>query len=177
MNRRALRTVLAMSTLLAAASSASANEFNELWDSTAEQHADAESQAYLRRLQPNALWKEGSALRVLTPPHEKALLECVTAIFPTPSPVRMIFRVSVSGAVSQALTDQAGYIAECLSNKIVGVRLPPPPRDGFLLCQRFERDAERSVVTPCGKSGWTERCEQKGTTKTCRNEFKTADSK
>ena len=145
--------------------------FDQLWTTAAQQHANAETHAYLQGLRPYATWRDGGAVRMLTLPHDKALLECVTAIFPAPSPVRMVFRLSKAGAVEEAHADQSGYVSECLASKVVGLRLPAPPHEGFLLCHHFERDGERSTVAPCGPAGWTEQCEQVGTTKRCRNEF------
>lgn len=146
--------------------------FDDLWREASSQSADAEAQAYLQGLQPHALWRDGGALRAITPPHDKALLECVTAVFPTPSPVRMVFRIGKSGDVTEARSDQPGYVSDCMTSKIVALRIPVPPKDGFLLCQRFERDGDRTTVTPCGPVGWHEQCEQQGTSKRCRNEFK-----
>lgn len=147
--------------------------FDALHQQAREQHSSSEARRYLRRLRSFEPWRDGAVMRAMVLPHEKAILECVTAMIPTPSPVQLAFRVALDGTVTEAFTDQAGYIAECLPRKVIGLRLPAPPHDGFLLCHRVEKDADRSSVTPCAGVGWTERCEQRGTSQSCRIEFKT----
>lgn len=168
----ALACAIACAAAQADSPATASERFDALRQQAREQHSSSQAQAYLRRLRSFEPWRDGAVMRAMVLPHEKAILECVTAMIPTPSPVQLAFRIALDGTVTEALTDQAGYIAECLPRKIIGLRLPAPPHDGFLLCHRFEKDADRSRVTPCAGIGWTEQCEQRGTTQSCRIEFK-----
>lgn len=151
--------------------------FDALREQALVQDRTAEAGDYLQRLKQQIDWRDASGVRrMVVLPHDKAILECVGAVIPTPSPVQLAFRVAQDGTVVDAHTDQQeGFITECLARKVVGLRLPPPPQHGFALCHRVERDGERSVVTPCSGIGWTERCEQSGTTQRCRLEFRRAE--
>lgn len=145
--------------------------FAEAWQRAEQLHADAESQAYALRARAGNLWRDGGALRAVDAPGDKAMRECVTALIPTPSPVRLLFALDRQGNVTRASTDQTGYIAECLERKIVGGRMPAPPADGFLLCHRYEKlDADHWTMATCGPRPIVEACEQRGNSTTCRIE-------
>ena len=145
--------------------------FDEVWVRAERQNADIEAQIYSAQLQPGQLWRDGPVLRGIAPPHDKAIRECITAMLPTPSPVRMVFSLDAGGKVTQAWTDQTGYVAERMPRKTLGMPMPRPPSDGFLLCHTFEKTGnDRQAVTGCGPRAIAETCEQQGTATHCRYE-------
>lgn len=145
--------------------------FDEVWARAERQNADIEAQIYAEQLLSGQTWRDGPVLRGTAPPHDKAIRECITAMLPTPSPVRMVFSVDASGKVTQAWTDQEGYVAECMPRKTLGMPMPRPPADGFLLCHTFEKSGDsRQAITGCGPRAIAASCEQQGTTTRCRYE-------
>jgi tetratricopeptide (TPR) repeat protein len=149
--------------------------FSQLWEIAENQNSTEQAARYLRSIGQDRQFNDGGQIRLLISPKDKALAECVTAIVPTPQKARLLFSVNHEGIVQRAWTDQNGFIAQCLSSKIPGMRLPAPPTSHYLLCSNFERLADdKTLVTGCGRNQWIESCETIGTTKRCSIQFKQA---
>ena len=153
----------------ASASTTPPENIDQAWKAAEAQNADAAAQAYSRKWVPaGAIWNDNGVQRRATMPEEKALLECVTAVFPSPTSARMVFALDEKGVVTKAFSDQTGYPAECIQSRLTGHRVPPPPKAPFYLCTQYtKRGDSGSVTTGCGPRPLSTSCERKGTTSTC----------
>lgn len=142
---------------------------DQAWKAAEAQNADPAAQSYSRKWVPaGAIWNDNGVQRRVTMPEEKALLECVTAVFPAPQSARLVFALDEKGVVTRAFSDQTGYSAECIQSRLPGHRVPPPPKAPFYLCTQYtKRGDSGSVTTGCGPRPLSTSCERKGTTSTC----------
>ncbi len=155
------------------ASATDVQSVDQAWSAAETQNADPKAQAYASRWGfPGApLWNDNGVQRVAVMPHDKALLECVTAVFPTPTSAKLVFELDAKGLVTRAFSDQTGYAAECIQSKTVGHRVPPPPTAPFYLCTKYEKRGESgSRTTTCGGRPVSNDCESHGTSTTCRTQ-------
>jgi tetratricopeptide (TPR) repeat protein len=143
--------------------------FDEAWDSAEIQSSDPAAHAYITRWALGVeTWSDGGVQRRAVMPHEKARMECITAIMPTPPVSRAVFAVNAAGVVTNAWTDQAGWIAECMQQKLPGMRLPPPALAPLYMCMRLEIQADGTTVeTACGAQSRRVTCTQTGTSRRC----------
>lgn len=145
-----------------------AGTFDDTWAKAERQNAGGDARSYLRYWVGGAVWNDQGKMRVPTWPQDKAIAECVTAIFPSPTQARLAFALDEKGVVQEAYTDQTGFIDECVKSKVVGLRVPAPPAAPFLLCAHYEKQSDqRTTVSGCGLNHFSRVCEQKGTTATC----------
>jgi hypothetical protein len=145
-----------------------AADFEKTWSDTEVQNDGAAARQYLRQWLPGTIWDDDGRKRRPIWPKEKAILECVTAIIPSPTAVRMVFVLDDKGIVRDAYTDQTGYVDSCVKSKIPGLRVPAPPTAPFALCSRYEKQSDsRTLVAGCGPNHFSEICERKGNTETC----------
>ncbi|WP_332813338.1 hypothetical protein [Ramlibacter sp.] len=147
---------------------AAAAEFEQAWSDAEIQNDGAAARQYLAQWLRGTIWDDNGTKRRPVWPAEKAISECVTAVFPGPTTARMVFTLDDQGIVRTARTDQAGHVQDCVQSRVTGLRVPAPPMAPFLLCSRYEKLGEdRTLVEGCGPSRLTEICERKRNTETC----------
>jgi hypothetical protein len=146
--------------------------FTQAWERAAHQNSGDPAIQYLYRWAPDIAWTRNRARLSEKPwmnwPGTKAVSECVTAIFPAIESAGMVFRIDIFGVTVDSITDQAGYLEECVARKSRGIRVPPPPFPGFLLCQRYTRltDSEYKLEG-CGPLRWSSICKRTGASVSC----------
>jgi tetratricopeptide (TPR) repeat protein len=151
------------------ASNGSVATIDQAWQAAEQQNAESAAQGYSRQWAAGgAVWNDNGVQKRAVMPHEKAIAECVTAIFPQPKSARMVFTVNEAGVVVEALSDQTGLVAECIEGKLPGHRVPVPPKAPFYLCTSYQVQGEAGSVTAgCGPRHLASVCERKGTSTTC----------
>lgn len=151
-------------------SAATIDNIDQAWKAAEAQNADPKAQAYARQwtFGSSATWNDNGIRKMVVMPHERAILECVTAVFPTPTSAKLVFALDEKGQVTRAFSDQTGYSAQCIQSKLVGHRVPAPPTAPFYLCTQYQKRGESgSTTTSCGPRPSPVACESKGTTTTC----------
>lgn len=116
-------------------------------------------QGYVARMASGTAWTESSgAKHLLVMPGEKAAMECLYALGTTPMTARLVFDVDATGTVTHAAATPAEPGSACLASRIVGHRVPPPPR-AFQSCARYARlSATEFTVQSCGGAPYLRTC-------------------
>lgn len=152
-------------------------DFAQAWVRAERQNQSKSAQDYFERWSPDAMWATDRPTRVpewlwMQWPFTKAVNECVTAIFPAVDSARMVFRIDSFGSTVRAVTDQTGFIEECVTRKTRGLRVPVPPASGFLLCHRYTRlSGSQYRLDGCGPKHWQSVCTLTGTSTSCKSKF------
>ncbi len=152
-------------------------DFDGAWERAERQTSRESTVAYLRHSAPDRLWtverpKTANSIAVQNWPAEKAIRECVTAIFPQIEETHMVFRLSALGEVERAMTSQPGWVDDCVRRKVNGLFTAAPPHGNFYLCHKFKRLGDsRYQLEGCGDAFWRTECTVTGTVTRCRSEF------
>jgi len=148
--------------------------FASAWARAEKQNAAPAAQRYLERWSPDAMWATDRPQRladlahVVQWPFDRAVRECITAIFPEVETASVVFRVDGGGITVNSVTDQPGFIEECVARKTRNLRVAPPPMSGFLLCHRYTRvSADEFRKEGCGPRRWQTVCGKRGTSMRC----------
>lgn len=153
----------------AAQADPASKEFHAAWRMAEAQFISPSISGYARHYATGGIWNDQGVQRRAVMPDQKAIAECVTAISPGPGKARMVFVIDEKGMVTAAFTDQKGWVAECVTEKLIGHRVPAPPRAPMYFCSRYEKTGENTTETSnCGPLALVSVCEQAGTTKQCR---------
>lgn len=154
------------------------SSFVQAWARAERQNADERAQRYIGQWSTDAMWATDRPQRYLPEwpwsraPFYQAVSGCVTAIFPAVESASIVLRVDFAGYVVHSITDQTGYIEECVARKTRGLRVQPPPTSGFLLCQRYTRQPDdKYKLEGCGPQHWQTVCKQTGTMRSCQSRF------
>lgn len=141
----------------------------QAWQAAETQNSDPVARAYVRQWTAgSAAWNDNGVQRRVVMPHEKAIAECVTAVFAPPESARMVFTLDEKGLVVGTISDQMGYVAECIQSKLMGHRVPTPPKSPYYLCTLYQKRGDTgSLTSGCGPGHLATICEAKGTTTSC----------
>lgn len=147
--------------------------FANAWRMAEAQFISPSVRAYASGHAAGSTWNDQGVPRMLIMPEAKAVAECLTAIFPSPQKARMVFVIDDSGVVTGAHSDQSGVMDECIKRKVIGHRVPVPPKRPFAFhyCSRFERlNGDTTETSNCGPATAVKICQQQGTTTHCKFE-------
>ena len=134
-------------------------DFVKAWARAERQTADPMAQDYLAKRS------------YVQSPLDKIVHECTTNVFPEIETAAVVLRIDFSGVVVNSVTDQSGYIAECIPRKAHGLRMSPPPATGFLVCGRYTRlSASEYALAGCGPGHLRQICKRVGTITTCERQ-------
>ena len=141
----------------------------QAWSAAEAQNADPAAQGYARKWTlGGSIWNDNGIQKRAVLPSEKAILECVTAIFPAPESARMVFALDEKGVVTTTFSDQTGYVGECMQSKLQGHRMPSPPKAPFYLCTQYQKQGDTGSITAgCGPRHVATVCERQGTSTSC----------
>ncbi len=135
--------------------------FAEAWARAERQNENPTSRHYVNR--PGFL-----PMPYMPTPFNKAVAECITNVFPAIETAAVVFRLDGSGKVVESITNQSGYVADCVSRKAHGIGMPPPPTPGLLVCGRYTRLSESEyALEGCGPAHLRHVCKRIGTSVSC----------
>jgi tetratricopeptide (TPR) repeat protein len=143
------------------------------WRMAEAQFISPSVRAYASGNVAGSTWNDQGVSRRLVMPEAKAAAECLTAIFPSPQKARMVFVIDDAGVVIGAHSDQGGVMDECIKGKVIGHRVPVPPKRPFAFhyCSRFERlNLTTTETSNCGPTTTVRICQQQGNTTHCKFE-------
>jgi len=148
---------------------AASSGFSAAWGMAEAQFSVPAVMDYVRTFSLGGIWNDQGIQKYARMPDDKAVLECLTAIMPGPEKARMVFVVDEKGLVTAAHTDQKGWVAECMANKLVGHRMPPPPVAPMYFCSRYEKTGENTTqLSHCGAVSLVRSCGRNGISSTCQ---------
>jgi tetratricopeptide (TPR) repeat protein len=151
----------------AAAADPAMKDFVFAWRMAEAQFISPSVQSYARTYL-TGVWNDQGTQRRADMPEQKAMLECITAIAPAPEKARMVFVIDDKGIITKAHTDQSGWVAECMQTKLVGHRIPGPPRAPLHYCGRYTKTGDDSYeLSNCGPAPLLRSCERTGGATRC----------
>jgi hypothetical protein len=137
-----------------------------------QQSQQPQGRAYWAASRSSVEYVEGASRRISTAAFQVVINECITAMTPRPTAIKAVLLIDELGITQRAMSDQSGWLGECVQSKAVGKRMALPPSafaPPTAYCFAYEGSDDQYSIKPCfsGYSPSATRCEQRGNTLSC----------